>query len=388
MTPVQKTQIHIKLPDDLHRKIVREAKLLGYSVQEYTEKALHAAADIGLPDLYSTLKNRNEEKGLFTFIDLFAGIGGIRLAFESVGGRCVFSSEYDKFAQKTYFENFREVPKGDITKIEPSTIQDHDVLTGGFPCQPFSISGISKKLSLGRKHGFQDKTQGTLFFNIANIIAEKRPKMFLLENVKHLKNHDKKNTFRVIEGTLKELNYVVFSKVIDARNYVPQHRERIFIVGFDRAVFGNNPDFAFPEAPRKNPTLKTILDPKVNGKYVLTDHLWQYLQAYAAKHKAAGHGFGFGLVNGDSVSRTLSARYHKDGSEILIEMPKSNPRRLTPRECARLMGFPADFKIPVSDTQAYRQFGNSVVLPVVQAVARKMAETYSAHFGKVVSTFQ
>lgn len=373
------SQLHIKLPDSLHNKVKREAHKMDFTVQEFAEKALHIASELGLEELYAIQRVKNAQAGKFTFIDLFAGIGGIRLAFEAQGGKCVFSSEWDRFAQKTYFENFKEVPKGDITKIDPASIPDHDVLMGGFPCQPFSISGISKKNSLGRAHGFLDKTQGTLFFNIVKILEAKRPKMFLLENVKHLKNHDKGNTFRIISGALEELGYAIFSGIIDAQNYVPQHRERIYIVGFDKKVFGNNPAFEFPETPKKNPKLKSILDKNVDDKYILTDHLWQYLQNYAAKHRAAGHGFGFGLVNEESISRTLSARYHKDGSEILIERKGGNPRRLTPRECARLMGYPPNFRIPVSDTQAYRQFGNSVVVPVVTAIAQKMMETYSEY---------
>jgi DNA (cytosine-5)-methyltransferase 1 len=371
-------QIHVKLDDEVHAKLLRKAKDFNFSLQDYAEQALMIASEVGLDRLCSMRKQERTDKPLFTFIDLFAGIGGTRLAFQAVGGRCVFSSEWDRFSQKTYMANFGDIPEGDITKIEPKDIPDHDILVGGFPCQPFSIAGVSKKNSLGREHGFKDKTQGTLFFNVAEIIEKKRPKMFLLENVKNLRNHDKGNTFRVISEALSELGYHVFVDVIDAKAYVPQHRERIFIVGFDKETFTGNVLFKFPEMPEAVPKLKTILERKVDKKYILTDHLWQYLQNYAAKHKAAGNGFGFGLVNGESTTRTLSARYHKDGSEILIEVPGSNPRRLTPRECARLMGFPPDFKIVVSDTQAYRQFGNSVVVPVVKAIAEKMIKTYQS----------
>jgi DNA (cytosine-5)-methyltransferase 1 len=315
----------------------------------------------------------------FTFIDLFAGIGGFRIAFQERKGKCVFSSEWNKYAQKTYEANFGEVPFGDITQINPGDIPDHDILLGGFPCQPFSIAGVSKKNALGRDHGFLDKTQGTLFFDIARIIDTKKPKVFLLENVKNLKSHDKGNTYKVIEETLKKLGYHVFSKIIDAQHYVPQHRERIFIVGFSTAYFGEDVAFRFPEKPETEPQFIDILEPEVDPKYTLTDNLWKYLQEYAKKHKAKGNGFGFGMTNLDGVSRTLSARYYKDGSEVLIPQKKGqNPRRLTPEECKRLMGFPEDYQIKgigVSDTQLYKQFGNSVAVPVVKAVAGSIMET-------------
>lgn len=304
----------------------------------------------------------------FTLIDLFAGIGGIRIAFENAGAgcvKCVFSSEWDEKAQDTYEANFGERPDGDITKINAEDIPDHDILTAGFPCQPFSIAGVSKNNALGNEHGFGHATQGTLFFDVARIIDVKRPRAFLLENVKNLKSHDKGNTFKVICHTLeKELGYCVYSKVIDARTLVPQHRERIYIVGFREPT-----NFEFPDLPDLSPKFKDILDSDVPGKYTLSDHLWAYLQNYAAKHKEKGNGFGYGIANMDGVSRTLSARYYKDGSEILIAQNGANPRRLTPRECARLMGYPENFKIVVSDTRAYKQFGNSVVIPVVQQVA-------------------
>lgn len=310
------------------------------------------------------------ELGLFTFIDLFAGIGGIRLAFERAGGKCVFSSEWDEQAQKTYEANFGERPYGDIRLVPSSIIPDHDILLAGFPCQPFSIAGVSKKNSLGRKHGFADETQGTLFFEIARILNDKRPKAFLLENVKNLKSHDRGRTFRTIMKVLtEELGYTVYDKILDAKGLVPQHRERIYIVGFCEPVL-----FEFPLLPDKGPTLRSILEPAVDEKYTLSDHLWAYLQAYAQKHRSKGNGFGFGLANLDSYSRTLSARYHKDGSEILIPQEGKNPRRLTPRECARLQGFDDSFKIVVSDTAAYKQFGNSVALPVVSAIAVEMVK--------------
>lgn len=319
----------------------------------------------------------------FKFIDLFAGIGGIRLAFQEQNGKCVFSSEWNKYAKKTYDANFGEVPFGDITKTDEKQIPDHDILVGGFPCQPFSIAGVSKKNSLGKSHGFLDETQGTLFFDICRIINEKRPKAFLLENVKNLKSHDKGNTFKVIERTLKKLGYFVTSRVMDARHYVPQHRERIFIVGFDREQFPNGVEFSFPDKPDSEPKIKEILQQEVDPKYTLSDKLWSYLQNYAKKHKERGNGFGFGLVDMEGVSRTLSARYYKDGSEVLIPQGKGmNPRRLTPEECKRLMGFPSGFKIRdigVSDTQLYKQFGNSVAVPVVRAVAKEMVKAISIY---------
>jgi DNA (cytosine-5)-methyltransferase 1 len=316
-------------------------------------------------------------KTSFTFIDLFAGIGGIRLAFEAAGGRCVFSSEWDKFAQQTYEANFDERPAGDITQIQASDIPAHDILTGGFPCQPFSIAGVSKHNALGSAHGFANKTQGTLFFDVARIIEEQRPRAFLLENVKNLKSHDRGRTFEVIRSTLEDdLGYTLYHQVIDARTMVPQHRERIYLVGFREPI-----EFRFPALPDwqalpdRQPRLRDILEDHVDDRYTLTDHLWAYLQAYAAKHKAKGNGFGFGLTDLDGVSRTLSARYYKDGSEILIPQGTGkNPRRLTPRECARLMGYPDSFKIVCSDTRAYKQFGNSVVVPVVTAIAKELVK--------------
>jgi DNA (cytosine-5)-methyltransferase 1 len=303
------------------------------------------------------------------FIDLFCGIGGFRLGFEEHGAECVFSSDWDKFSQITYEANFGEKPHGDIHSIAVADIPPFDILCAGFPCQPFSIAGVSKKLSLGRRHGFEDEHQGNLFFTIAEILDYHRPAAFVLENVKHLVRHDKGRTFEIIMNTLQDaLGYDVHPQVIDARSVVPQHRERIFLVGFKEPR-----DFKFPRFPSKGPKLSEILDTKVDPKYTLTDHLWKYLQDYAKKHAAAGNGFGFGLCTSGDVARTLSARYYKDGSEILISQGKNkNPRRLTPRECARLMGYPKTFKIPVSDTQAYRQFGNSVVVPVVRRVAKKV----------------
>lgn len=348
------------------------------------------------PLLHATLENILSEippipteKKVFTFIDLFAGIGGTRLGFQNVGGECIFTSEWNKFSQKTYIANFGQTHPiiGDIVPYDENDIPDHDVLVAGFPCQPFSIAGVTKHNALGIPHGFECATQGTLFFDVARILKAKRPKAFLLENVKNLISHDKGNTFKIILDTLeRQLGYHVYYKIIDGRHFVPQHRERIIIVGFDEPV-PFDWDIKYPE---HTPVLRDILHPedgsekadeqyttgklaKVNPKYTLTKHLWEYLQAYAEKHRKAGNGFGYGLVTPNDIARTLSARYYKDGSEILIYQGKNrNPRRLTPRECARLMGFPDTFQIPVSDTQAYHQFGNSVIVPVINSVAELM----------------
>ena len=334
-------------------------------------------------------------EGAFDFIDLFAGIGGLRKAFEQIGGRCVFTSEWDSYAQKTYAENFRDGHPiaGDITQVQAADIPDHDVLLAGFPCQPFSIAGVSKKNALGKAHGFACETQGTLFFDVARIIEEKRPRAFLLENVKNLVSHDKGRTFDVIRRTLTEvLGYHISYRVIDGAHFVPQHRERILIVGFREPIAF---DFdALPLPPKGQHKLKDILhrtdgsEPvlpwdegrffdhkkmRVQDKYTLTDNLWLYLQNYAAKHKAKGNGFGFGLVKPGDVTRTLSARYYKDGSEILVyQGTRKNPRRLTPRECARLMGYPDTFRIPVSDTQAYKIFSQAAVVPMIEYAAKLM----------------
>jgi DNA (cytosine-5)-methyltransferase 1 len=314
-------------------------------------------------------------KDNITFIDLFAGIGGMRLGFESIGAECVFTSEWDEYAQTTYRANFpgSEIA-GDITDVDENAVPDHDILLAGFPCQPFSLAGVSKKNSLGRAHGFADATQGTLFFDVVRIIAAKRPRAFFLENVRNLVSHDKGKTFRVIRETLEDLGYFLHHRIIDARHFVPQHRERIFIAGFAEPVA-----FDWGPLPAHKPTLRDILDTEpVPGKYTLSDKLWSYLQAYAEKHKAKGNGFGCSVFGPNDVARTLSARYHKDGSEILIGQGEGrNPRRLTPRECARLMGYPDSFQIPVSDTRAYKQFGNSVAVPVIKHAAEQVRQALS-----------
>lgn len=340
-----------------------------------------------------SVKPAAKSESAFTFIDLFAGIGGLRRGFETIGGRCIYTSEWDRFCQQTYRANFphddHEIA-GDITEVSENEVPDHDLLLAGFPCQPFSIAGVSKKNALKRAHGFACETQGTLFFDVARIIKAKRPKAIVLENVKNLVNHDRGRTFEVIRSVLEdELGYTIDCRVIDAKSWVPQHRERIFIVGFRKDVSFRFNDMKVPD-PLHGPKLGTILhtedgtEPpekpftmgnigRVNDKYTLSDHLWGYLQDYAERHRKKGNGFGFGLFGPDGVARTLSARYYKDGSEILIKRTDGTPRRLTPRECARLMGFDgpgeSSFRIPVSDTQAYKQFGNSVAVPAVAAVA-------------------
>ena len=361
---------------------------------EKGETPCPAILEPALRELLRQSETKKQNGTGFRFIDLFAGIGGIRMGFEAHGGTCVFTSEWNTFSQKTYIKNFGDTHQfiGDIVPFPAEEIPEHDVLLAGFPCQPFSLAGVSKKNSLGRPHGFECTTQGTLFFDVARIIAAKRPKAFLLENVKNLVSHDKGNTFKVILRTLQEdLGYDVHYKVIDGSHFTPQHRERIIITGFrERTGFSWENLQLNAERPRMNTILHRTdgTEPvipsdgnrffdhaknMVQSKYTLSPKLWSYLQAYAEKHRAAGNGFGFGLVYPDSVSRTLSARYHKDGSEILVWQGKrKNPRRLTPRECARLMGFPDTFDISVSDTQAYCQFGNSVIMPVMKEVARIM----------------
>ena len=361
---------------------------------EKGETPCPAMLEAALRELLQGGARQHGSAARFRFIDLFAGIGGIRKGFEAHGGECVFTSEWNPFSRKTYLENYGEDHPfiGDITAVDAADVPDHDVLLAGFPCQPFSIAGVSKKNALGRPHGFACTTQGTLFFDVARIIAGKRPAAFLLENVKNLMSHDRGRTFDVILQVLRdELGYDVHYRVIDGRHFTPQHRERIIIVGFREPAAFSWDALALPE---DGPRLASILhrtdgrepllpwdgerffdhgERRVQPKYTLTPGLWAYLQQYAEKHRAAGNGFGYGLAFPDSVTRTLSARYHKDGSEILVYQGEGlRPRRLTPRECARLMGLPDTFRIPVSDTQAYRQFGNSVVMPVMREVARTM----------------
>ena len=359
----------------LRKKVCDKSEITDRLLMDIVEKQ----ESMGLFSDFFDVPFSSPDNPKFTFIDLFAGMGGFRLALQAHGGKCGFSSEWNKYAQKTYMANFGEMPFGDITKEETKSYipKIFDILCAGFPCQPFSIAGVSKKKSLGRETGFKDKTQGTLFFDVADIISRHRPKVFFLENVKNLVSHDKGNTFKIIKGTLEELRYTLHYKVLDGQYYVPQHRERIIIVGFNRDVYQGQEQFNFPEQKNdESHAIKDILDPVVSEKYTLSDKLWSYLQNYAEKHKAKGNGFGFGLVDLNSVSRTLSARYYKDGSEILIpQNGGKNPRRLSPRECARLMGYPDIYKLDqVSDVQAYRQCGNSVVVPLITAVAEQIVK--------------
>lgn len=394
------------------------SKLIDYALQRYSPREVAVALGVDArtvrrwhvretePPAYvaDAIRQRllplsassDPSEAAFRFVDLFAGIGGMRKAFEKHGGHCVFTSEWDEYARKTYAANFNDGPDhmfaGDITAVDENDVPDHDILLAGFPCQPFSIAGVSKKNALGRPHGFADKTQGTLFFDVARIINAKRPRAFLLENVKNLVSHDKGRTLSTIIDVLeKELGYKVSYRVINGKHFVPQHRERIMIVGFRD---GPSLDWSEINLPplEQGPKLASILhrqdgtDPQewdflegkkrvVSSRYTLSDKLWEYLQSYATKHREKGNGFGFGLVTGQDTARTLSARYYKDGSEILVSQGgRKNPRRLTPRECARLMGFDDDFRIPVSDTRAYKQFGNSVVVPAVAAVAELMVK--------------
>lgn len=361
-------KVKISLDSSLMKRVETYSKASGTSVGDAV--------------LFSTLKtisdfNKNQpdhEGYSFKFIDLFAGIGGMRLAYESAGGKCVYSNEWNRNSQITYFANFGDLPEGDITKVKENSIPDHDILVAGFPCQPFSIAGVSKKNSLGRATGFEDKTQGTLFFDVCRILKAKRPKAFMLENVKNLVSHDKGRTFKTIQESLDELDYQIFWQIIDGKGYVPQHRERIIIVGFDRKRYGKQIDFHFDLHPLSTPpVLGPILQKNVPQKYTLTQHLWDYLQKYVVVQREKGNGFGYGIASPNGQTRTLSARYYKDGAEILIEQKGKPPRRLTPRECARLQGFPESFAIPVSDCQAYHQFGNSVVVPLIADVANLVA---------------
>jgi DNA (cytosine-5)-methyltransferase 1 len=354
------------------------------------EKGQIAVSPIVCSALREILHQKTERPKAFRFIDLFAGIGGLRIPFERLGGSCVFTCEWDAHCTRTYRANFADDHdiRCDIQDVQNSDVPDHDLLLAGFPCQPFSLAGVSKKNSLGRAHGFADETQGTLFFELVRIIKAKQPRVFLLENVKNLRSHDGGRTYRVITEKLAKLEYQISDRVIDAQHWLPQHRERIFILGFREPVLFGLDDLVLPnhrstlgsvlhrsdEEPESPYTIRLDGCTVVARKYTLSDHLWTYLQNYATKHRAKGNGFGYSVFGESDVARTLSARYHKDGSEILLSQgTRRNPRRLTPRECARLMGFDGPgrprFEIPVSDTQAYRQFGNAVAVPVVEAIA-------------------
>lgn len=374
-------------PPLLPQRIWSKRKLLPTAIAASDDKRTSCAKDASTQLVldFSDIPYAPIDNPTFTFIDLFAGIGGFRMAMQACGGKCVFSCEWDKYAQKTYSANFGEVPFGDIRKIKEDAIPDHSVLCAGFPCQPFSLAGVSKKNSLGRKHGFEDETQGTLFFEIARIIKEKRPKAFFLENVKNLLRHDNGATFEVIRRTLEdELKYVIKWQLVDGAKWVPQHRERVFIVGFDpEQIPVTKSDIVIPVAPEpgyKRPELMDILQLNADPSYTLGQGTWDTLERHKKHHAEVGNGFGYGLhrmpITKGTISRTISARYHKDGAEILIDQKGKLPRKLTIHEAAQLQGFdPARFQFPVSRAQIYRQIGNSVVVPAIQATAANIAAT-------------
>ena len=367
LTKKEQSEIINAVRDFLSRKEMRQKIDISDWSDEQVLQAAEDPAQYGLFDQFFDVPFPAPQKPKFTFIDLFSGMGGFRLAMQAQGGKCVFSSEWNPYSQQTYLANFGEMPFGDITKESTKKYipSKFDVLCAGFPCQPFSIAGISKKKSLGRETGFKDKTQGTLFFDVADIISRHRPKAFYLENVKNLTSHDKGKTFRIIRETLEELNYSLHYQVMDGQTYVPQHRERIMIVGFDKERYHGKEKFEFPEQHNATRSVKEILDPNIDPKYTLSDKLWLYLQNYAEKHRSKGNGFGFGLVDLNGITRTLSARYYQAEGQ--------NPRKLSPRECARLMGYPDQYRIDcVSDVQAYRQCGNSVIVPLITAVSEQI----------------
>lgn len=329
-----------------------------------------------LKNIYTTtlFQINTPKQSRFKFIDLFAGIGGIRIPFEELGGECVFTSEWDKPCQITYQANFGEIPYGDITKIKPEEIPSSDILLAGFPCQPFSQAGF--------KRGFED-TRGTLFFDIAKILEEHKPKVVFLENVKRIRSHDNGNTLKVIIGTLNKMGYSVSYEVFNAKDFgVPQNRERIYIIGF----LGKS-DFSFPVPLGTKTRVGDILEKNVDPKYTISDKLWNGHQRRKLEHRKKGNGFGYGLFNNESpYTNTISARYYKDGSEILIEQKGKNPRKLTPREAARLQGFPDSFVIPVSDAQAYKQFGNSVCVPAVREIAARVIKALASQNVKEIKS--
>ena len=376
------------LQDELERYLRGDDLEKILEASEDTENSQRFLPLLCSDDLFGRLPYGPPAQWGFTFIDLFAGIGGFRIAFQKAGGKCVFSSEWDKYAQKTYLRNYGEMPYGDIRSIPKESIPDHDVLCAGFPCQPFSLAGVSKKNSLGRKHGFEDETQGTLFFEIKEILKQKRPKAFMLENVKNLLSHDRGRTFDVIRRSLKEeLGYAISWKIVDGAAWVPQHRERMYLIGFDPEQINIKADEinipAAPDAGYRYPKLSSIIKRKLNG-YTLGPGTWSTLERHKAHHEQEGNGFGYGLhrwpLRDDEVTRTISARYHKDGAEILIEQPGDRPRKLSVEEAMQLQGFdPKKFFFPVSATQAYHQIGNSVVVPAVEASAHYIAAVLSPY---------
>lgn len=362
----KRTRLHMtqkELADAIGLPKYGDRTIRRWENDESTPSKLELQAILDFPE---TPPFPNNTTGRYKMIDLFAGIGGTRLGFwQTHAVNVVFSSEWDKFAKKTYHANYGDMPAGDITKINENDVPKHDILVGGFPCVAFSQAG--------KKLGFED-TRGTLFFDIARIIKAKRPKVFLLENVKNLLGHDNGKTFNVIYETLDKMDYEVKYTIFAAKDFgVPQNRERIYIVGFDRKKIKNYKDFKFPIPPKQETCVGNILEKKVDDKYTISDSLWAGHQRRKLDNKAAGKGFGYSLFNRKSkYTNTISARYYKDGSEILIEQKGKNPRKLTPREASRLQGFPDNFIIPVSDTQAYKQFGNSVAVPVINAIAQEI----------------
>ena len=301
----------------------------------------------------------------FKTIDLFAGIGGIRRPFDKLGCECVFSSEIDKYAIQTYHANFGEIPSGDITKIDEKSIPHFDILLAGFPCQAFSIAG--------KRQGFND-TRGTMFFEIQRILEYHKPQCFLLENVKGLLNHDKGKTFKTILDILEnKLHYKVYYKVLNAKHFgMPQNRERVIIVGF----LNHDIEFKFPEPTGIKTKLGDVLEKSVDDKYTISDRIWESHQRRKEENRKKGNGFGYCLFDENSeYTSTISARYYKDGSEILVKQNNKNPRKLTPREAARLQGFPDDFKLVCSDVQCYKQFGNSVPTKMIEAVAINLVKS-------------
>lgn len=340
------------------------------------------------PDTFtSILKFTGKRKGngiiRTTYIDLFAGIGGFHQAFSSLNTKCVFSSEWDEDAKTTYAANYGIIPYGDITKISAEQIPDHDVLCAGFPCQPFSIAGVSKKNSMGRATGFEDKTQGTLFFDVARIIDKKRPKAFFLENVKNLKSHNRGKTWDVIYSVLNDLGYWIFSEIVDGRYWVPQHRERIFIVGFNKEYFSEKPDFFIPLRPSGNyhyRDLSKIISDSFDPSLRLSPGTWQALIRHRESHRARGNGFGYSLLplelKPETITSTISARYYKDGAEILVPIKDDSvPRKLSIDEAMQLQGYnPKKFVFPVPKAKAYKQIGNSVVVPAIKETAKAILQ--------------
>ncbi|KHS78255.1 DNA cytosine methyltransferase [Pectobacterium brasiliense] len=333
------------------------------------EQGLYVDREHFFDCVFGALKLKPAKDAKFKFIDLFAGIGGVRLGFQNAGGACVFSSEYDRGAQNTYKINHGEYPFGDITRIDEKQIPEHDILLAGFPCQPFSHAGVSARNAVGKQHGFLCDTQGTLFFDVLRVIKEKKPKVVFLENVRNLETHDQGKTFDTIKRSIEEEGYVFFHKIIDSSSLVPQRRVRCYMIGVREDI---DAQFVFPEVSGEPVPLRSVLQKKVDDIYTISDKLWHGHIARTKRNVERGTGFTAYLADLDKPSNTIVARYGKDGKECLIPQVGKNPRMLTPRECARLQGFPEEFEVPVSRTPAYKQFGNSVVVPVINILANKL----------------